>query len=62
MNKNLEFFSLEVFRVGYMWNGTCRGIHWMPIITQLLWMNRTSTELIFGFSLVTNSVGNRFHI
>jgi hypothetical protein len=38
------------------------SIHWMPVITQL-WMNRTSTELIFGFTLVTYSVANnRSHI
>jgi hypothetical protein len=32
-------------------------IHWMSIITQLL-MN-LNPELIFGFTLVANSVGNR---
>ncbi len=34
-------------------------IHWMPVI--LLTCGWTSTELVYGFTLVTNSVRNRSH-
>jgi hypothetical protein len=54
--KNSMFQIPNVYNPGVCWPQQTsthqRTIHWMSVITDCGW---TSTELIFGFSLVTNS-------